>query len=535
MRRAAIRTFVAMSLLIVPLVSAPAAGQNGQSFAGVASSTVEYELPSAHPQRTCESLVSLTGYEYSIVSADLVPTADEVPEHCRVSGLIPPEIRFEINLPSGWNRRLYMHGNGGFAGTSPGAPQRVAARGAALRHGFATAYTDTGHDSRVEPLATFAHDNLAKVIDFGFRAVHLTAVTAKTVVAAYYDGALTYSYFDGCSTGGRQGLMSAQRFPADFDGIVVGAPVLDFTGTMIWNAWNAHALDAASLELWKVGVLGEAVYAACDDVDGLADGLIDDPRRCEFDPERALPLCSDASNGDRCFSAADIQALERIYGGVVRHGDVVFPGLPVGAEARGAPTAQLPNGQSGWARWIVRDVGRTMQLEFADSFMKYMAFDEDDPDYDWRTFDFDEDPARMTSIRQILDATDPDLAPFRDRGGKILSYFGWADPALNPLMGVDYYEDVRETMGPATDDFYRLFMVPGMFHCRGGRGTDRFDAMTPLIEWVEGDRAPDQLTASRIDDGVLQMTRPLCPYPEVARYDGTGNPNEADSFRCVAP
>ena len=526
---------VIVGLLLLSFRPEAAEAQNGLSFSGAAASSIDYELPSAHPIRSCESLVALTGYEYSIVSAILVPTADEVPEHCRVSGVIPSEIRFEVNLPTGWNRRFYMHGNGGFAGLPPEAPQRAAARREALRYGFASAYTDTGHDSRVEPLATFAHDNLAKVIDFGFRAVHVTAVTAKAIVAAYYDGALTYSYWDGCSTGGRQGLIAAQRFPADFDGIVVGAPVLDFTETMIWNAWTAKALEDASLELWKVGVLGEAVYAECDDVDGLEDGLIDDPRRCDVDLERALPLCSDASNGDQCFSAADIQALERIYGGVVSQGDVVFPGLPVGAEGRGAPTAGRPNGEVGWARWIVRDQGRTRQLEFADSFLKYMAFDQDDPDYDWRTFDFDEDHARLTAIRQILDATDPELTVFRDRGGKILSYFGWADPALNPLMGIDYYERVSETIGPDTSDFYRLFMVPGMFHCRGGRGPDRFDAMTPLVEWVEGGRVPDRLTASRIDDAVLKMTRPLCPYPEIARYDDTGDPNDADSFRCEAP
>jgi len=522
---------VAVLLAVITTPSA-ATAQNGQSFANAVAAGADYEQVTARPVRTCESLVSLTGFEFSIASAVMIPSIDEVPEHCRVSGVIPSEIQFDVNLPTGWNRRVYMYGNGGFAGTPADAPARVAFRHAGLRHGFATAYTDTGHDSRVKPGATFAHGNLATVIDYGFRAVHLTAVTAKTLLAAYYDDALTYAYWDGCSTGGRQGLMAAQRFPDDFDGIVVGAPVLDFVGTMIWNTWNAAALADASLELWKVGVVGDAVYAACDGVDGLVDGLIDDPRACDFDPVAALPLCSDASNGDQCFSTADIAALARIYGGVSSRGETVFPGLPVGAEAPGAPSLDAPTGASGWAGWIVRDTGRTRQLEMADSFLKYMAFDLDDPDYDWQTFDFDADPERMGAIRSILDATDPDLSRFRERGGKVLSYFGWADPALNPLMGVDYYERVVERLGSTTGDFYRLFMVPGMFHCRGGRGADRFDAMTPLIDWVERDIAPDRIEAARVDDDVVTMTRPLCPYPMVARYDGLGDPNDASSFAC---
>ncbi len=272
---------------------------------------------------------------------------------------------------------------------------------------------------------------MAKVLDYGFRAVHLTVVSAKAIMAAYYDAPLSTSYWDGCSTGGRQGLIAAQRFPDDFDGIVVGAPVLDFTGTMMWNVWNAQALARAEIDLAKVRAVGDAVYASCDAVDGVKDGLIDDPRRCTFEPETMLPLCSDASNGDRCFSSADLAALDAIYGGVVSNGDVVFPGLPVGAEGHEAPTPASPGGESGWARWIVRDVGQTLQLLLAEDFFKYMAFDQDDPDYDWRSFDFDEDPASLGFISDVLDATDPDLSRVRDSGGKIVSYFGWADPALN--------------------------------------------------------------------------------------------------------
>ncbi len=386
-----------------------------------------------------------------------------------------------------------------------------------------TAYTDTGHDSRVEPLGTFAYDNLGKEIDYAFRAVHLTAVTAKVLIAAYYGTAETYSYWDGCSTGGRQGLISAQRFPDDFDGILAGAPVLNFTDTVIAYVWNNQALAMTPLSLAKVALVGEAVYARCDAADGLADGLIDDPRRCDFDPALHLPVC-DGARGEACFTAGEIETLQAIYGGPVRAGERLFPGQPVGAEAG-----------NGWNRWIVSSRGPTIGLSFSDTFFKYLAFTPDDPDFDWRTFDFDTDPDRVT-IREILDATDPDLSVFHARGGKMITHFGWADTALNPMMAVNYYEDVRATMGESTtSDFYRLFMVPGMFHCRGGLGTDRFDALTPLFNWVEGGVAPDRIPAARIENGEVTRTRPLCPYPQVAKHIGSGSIDDASNFVCVAP
>ncbi len=521
-------------ILVVAAVAAGgvpigANAQNGSSFLDAEHSAVPYSEAGARAQVRCPSLVALTTHDYSIVSATLVDEKDGVPEHCRVSGVIPPEIRFEVNLPSAWNRRFYMFGNGGYAGTPPENPSKARARDNGLRHGFATAYTNTGH-SEAEPLATFAQDNLQKEIDYSFRAVHLTVVTAKELLGAYYGDALSYSYWDGCSTGGRQGLMSAQRFPDDFDGVIVGAPVLNFTDTQIWGAWNAKALLDAPLSLAKVGVVAQKVYARCDGLDGLEDGLIDDPRRCDFDPAKHLPLCGESA-GDDCFTVSEIRALQKIYGGVISNGKVLFPGQLVGAEA-GPPSGDKT---SGWSGSIVNEKGPSFQQVFAETFLKYMAFDKDDPNYDWKTFDFDQDPAKTGFIRGILDARNPDLSPFQQQGGKILMYFGWADTALNPLMGVDYYEQVVETMGDRTTDFFRLFMVPGMFHCRGGLGVDRFDALTHLINWVELGRAPGRIVAARVEEGVSKMTRPLCPYPETARYNGSGNPNEAVSFECADP
>ena len=461
---------LAASAVVACIVPAVANAQNGFSFLDAEQSAVPYTETGARARIRCASLVALTMHDYSIVSATLLDEKDGVPEHCRVSGVIPPEIRFEVNLPSAWNRRFYMYGNGGYAGTSPENRGKTRQRDRGLRHGFATAYTNTGHDSKVEPLATFAHDNLQKEIDYSFRAVHLTVVTAKELLGAYYGDTLSYSYWDGCSTGGRQGLMSAQRFPADFDGVIAGAPVLNFTDIQIWGAWNAKALLEAPLSLEKIGVVAEKVYARCDGLDGLEDGLIDDPRQCAFDPAKHLPRCGDSAR-DTCFTGGEIQALQKIYGGVISKGEVLFPGLPVGAEAA-PPSGE--NKTSGWNRWIVSEEGPSIQQVFAETFLKYMAFEKDDPNYDWKTFDFDEDPAKTGFIRSILDARNPDLSPFQQHGSKILMYFGWADTALNPLMAVDYYEQVVETMGDRTSDFFRLFMVPGMFHCRGGLGVSIF-------------------------------------------------------------
>ncbi len=508
--------------VVTATLAATGQAQNGSSFLAANSSTIDYARATTRPAVSCASLVELTDHDIAVISATLVAAEGDVGEHCRVYGLVLPEIRFGVHLPTGWNGRLYMQGNGGFAGNAPDAEPTLRTAMRAVANGFVATSTDTGHDARVEPLATFAHDNVAKEIDYAFRAVHLTATTAKAVARHYYGTAPHHSYWDGCSTGGRQGLMSAQRFPDDFDGIVAGAPVQNFTDTQMAYVWNNQALARAPLSEAKVALVGEAVYARCDPADGLEDGLIDDPRHCDFDPREHLPRCRDDST-EGCFTDGEIETLVAIYGGPVGNQRQLFPGQPLGAE------------RDGWWGWIITDQGLTISERFSDTFFKYLAFTPDEPDFDWRTFDFDTDPARVT-IRPLLDAMDPDLSRFAASGGKMLSHFGWADTALNPMMTVNYYEEVQETMGTdETADFYRLFMVPGMFHCRGGPGTDRFDLMTPLINWVEGGVAPEQVPASRVEDGQVVRTRPLCPYPQVARYDGSGSIDEAENFACVTP
>lgn len=480
------------------------------------------------PAMECSSLVELTGHEYSILSAEHIPSSGEAAGRCRVVGVLPPEIVFEVALPMSWNGRILMSGNGGYAGTSPDAPGRRRRSNQVASTGFVSVYTNTGHDRTAEPLGTFALNNRQKEIDYSFRAVRLTIQTAKELAGLFYGQPANYTYWVGCSTGGRQGLMAAQRFPKDFDGIVVGAPVLNFTDTQIWGAWNARALTEAPISLSEIEIVANAVYDRCDAFDGLWDGLIDDPRVCDFDPAMHLPTC-DGNGGSRCLSAEQVDALEKIYGGVISRGEILFPGQPFGAEAS-PPTG--PRRTSGWDQWMISDRGPSRQAVFAETFMRYMAFEPDEPDFDLRSFDFDRDPHRMDFMRSILDATDPDLTRFRDAGGKMIMYFGWADTALNPLMGVDYYEEVQAVTGPSTKDFFRLFMVPGMFHCGGGLGVSRADYLGALMAWVESGTAPDRLVAERVVEGETEMTRPLCPYPEIATYDGAVDPRSADSFSC---
>jgi hypothetical protein len=523
------RAFGSMAAAVLVATCGAAVRAQNVQFGGWTAAAAGGTRPIA-AKIACTALVSSTDYDVSIASATVVAASADAPEYCQVSGLIQPEIRFEVALPAAWNGRLYMFGNGGYAGEPLAAPNRAAIMKRALSRGFATAQTNTGHDAAVEPLGTFAASP-QKFADYAFRAVHVTAVTAKRLLQTYYDGPLGHAYFDGCSTGGRQGLIAAQRFPADFDGIVVGAPVLNFSGTAISYVGTQRALAAAGITVDQLKVVADAVYAKCDAVDGVKDGLIDDPRRCAFNPSADVPKCTgDAAAG--CLTSAQLHTLDTIYGSVKKGDADIFPGWPVGSEVAAAG----PNNTSspGWMPWFIASgPNRPVQALFGETFFKYLAFGKANPTYDWLTFDVNADYDKMQATRAALDAVDPDLSRFKARGGKIVSYYGWADPALNPLMGVGYYESVVNRMGPSTSDFYRLFMVPGMFHCGGGVGTGSFDTMTPLVAWVEQGVAPQSIAASRLVDGKVVRTRPLCPYPETAIYNGTGSIDEAASFTCA--
>ena len=502
------------SLLVFLTLSTLAPAQNAPHIRDWRPDPAESRL---HPKTPCAALNSLTGFNLSVM------LTESTPDSCRALILVQPEIRIEVALPANWNRRLYMFGNGGYAGENLAAPNRVAHRNAALALGFAVAQTNTGHDAAREPLATFTLTP-QKFLDYAFRSLHVTAETAKGIAEAYYGTRPQRSYYNGCSTGGRQGLILAQRYPDDFDGIIVGAPALNNTANRLKAIAHYQAITKAPI-ITKLHLLADRVYNKCDALDGLKDGLITDPRQCDFDPDRDLPACSGQERAD-CFTPPQTATIRAIYSDLVLNGKRVFPGWPKGGEVFG------PNGRSGWDGWITRETGLSQSATYADTALKYMLFPKPDPNYDMMRFNLERDAHLLDEIGKIMNATDPDLTRFRDRGGKLLMYFGWADPALNPFMGIEYYEDVTRTMGANTKDFFKLYLLPGVFHCSGGVGPACFDPLAQVIPWVEQGKAPGPIVAQQVEAGKVQRARPLCPYPQVAKYNGQGNPNEAQSFQC---
>jgi hypothetical protein len=450
--------------------------------------------------------------------------------------VLKPEIAFEVSLPQRWNGRFYMIGNGGHAGESLEDPGRVSQRNAAIQTGFAFAQTNTGHDSRKEAGATFVMSNPQKAIDYAYRAVHLTATTAKAITRQYYAKPVSRSYWNSCSNGGRQGLIEAQRYPDDFDGLIVNAPWVSQTGFTIGAIWNQKAVSGAGLTAEKLALVSGKVLEKCDAIDGVKDGVLDDPRKCGFDPKKDVAACAAGADDASCLTPAQADAIAKIYSGPQGNGKTIFPGFMPGSEAivasaRGGPPT------SAWMNFIVPATpdARPADFNLADNTIRYLAHTPPKPDYDSRTFDFDRDTHLLDAWSRQVDAGSTDLSKFRARGGKLLMTYGWADQVLQPLMGVNYYEQVTARVGPKTTDFFRLFMVPGMTHCAGGNGTDRFDSVSAIVDWVEKDKAPDVLNASRVVDNKVVRTRPLCPYPKVARYSGQGSIDEAANFSCAMP
>ena len=487
------------------------------------SARVDYTKARHAPRLTCRDLLSWTDATLSVVSAR------EIDGGCRVTGIVPSEIRFEVMLPDAWNGRMMMTGNGGLAGQPLENAGYRAQRERALALGFATAYTDTGHDSRVEPGASFAHASLHKLVDYGYRGVHLTNQAARRIIKGYYRRGPRHSYFMGCSNGGRQAMMTAQRFPEDVDGIRAGAPANDFTGLKFSQGHRMQAMAAAPFDVPEVVALGERIYALCDARDGLEDGLIDDPRECDFDPVRDLPHCAGADQTG-CFDTAELDALKRFYAPVVLAGERVYPAFPVGSEGSGPQRGfEAP----GWVPWVINPNGRPILDVLGSEFFRYIVFTQDRPDFNWIEFDFNVAPDNLVMARDLLDAVDPDLGRFRAAGGKLLSYFGWADPDINPIASIEHHAAVDAQVRGEVDDFYRLFLVPGMFHCGGGPGPTDFDAMSPLIDWVEKGVAPASIEARHLREGSERFSRPLCPHPQRARWDGKGEMNSAASFACA--
>jgi hypothetical protein len=507
-----------------------------QAFADRKAGLVDYARADIEPHSACEAMGKFKSKDIVQITATTIPATADGAAGCRITGLLSPEIAFEVSLPAKWNGRFYMIGNGGFAGDSLDDPLRVAQRNQALQLGLAFAQTNTGHDARKEPGGSFVMTNPQKAIDYAYRAVHLTAATAKEITKAYYGKPVSRAYWNSCSNGGRQGLIEAQRFPQDFDGIVADSPWVDQTGFTIGAMWNQKALSAAPVTPAKLAMVGAKVMEKCDVIDGLKDGLIDDPRKCSFDPARDVPACSAGSDGADCLTAPQAAAIAKVYSGPVSNGKPFFPGYMLGSEAVMAGLFGGGTG-SGWMNVIVTTQPDRVPADFnlAQGVIRYLAPKPPQPDYDYQTFNFDRDVHLLDNWSKEADAKNPDLSAFQKRGGKLLMTYGWADSILQPMMGVNYYEQAVAKNGSGTPDFFRLFMAPGMAHCSGGIGPDRHDSLTAMIDWVEKGKAPASMMASRVVDNQVVRTRPLCAYPQVARYVGQGSIDDAANFRCVAP
>jgi feruloyl esterase len=525
-------TFCASAAIAAAIVSAAQA----QPFANARSSRAGYLAGTLRPAVQCAEL-DVGGVADAVeIAARAVPAEGSTPQHCRVSGVLSPEIAFEVSLPTPWNGRLYMIGNGGHAGEALDNPGRVAQVRQGIEHGFAVAQTNTGHFASREPGATFVLSNPQKALDYAYRAVHLTAVTAKEVANRYYARPVDKAYWSSCSNGGRQGLIEAQRFPEDFDGIVANAPWVDQTGFTLGAVWNQRAFAQTHVSSDKLGLVADRVMQQCDAVDGLRDGLIDDPRRCSFSVARDVPSCAAGDEASAaCLTAAEAAAVQKVYDGPQVDGRAIFPGFELGSEA----VLARPDGTSGsgWLRLVApaEAGGTTADFGLAEGTMRYLVFDPPRPDWDFRTFDFSRDPSALERWGKLANAKETNLSTFRQRGGKLLITYGWADAILQPRMGVEYYEKAAAANGRGSTDFMRLFMIPGMAHCAGGLGPDQYDAVTAVIDWVEKGVAPDSLVASKIVNGEVTRSRPLCPYPQVARYNGEGSTDEAASFECRMP
>ena len=434
---------------------------------------------------------------------------------CLVAATLRPSgdsnIRIEVWLPlSGWNGKLLGAGNFGWGGSIMYGGLLLG-----LERGFAAVSTDTGHDNSL-PMGEFALGHPDKAIDYGYRAAHAMTVDAKVFIKAFYGEAAKHSYWYGCSLGGQMGLTEIQRFPEDYDGAIIGAPanpIVDLNAYQIWPSLLVAEKPARQLSRAKAAMLHEAVMNACDALDGAKDGELEDPTACHFDP-RTL-LCQ-GEDGDKCLTAPQVEFVQMLYTGSIN--------LRTRERQFAAPVAGTENNFGNYSPDNAMGV--------AVALFKYMIFQ--DPDWDWKTLDMDKDVAYGRAVlRSINLADNPNLKPFFDRGGKLLMYHGWIDGA-SPMQSVSYMDAVKKTVGATqTENAMRLFTVPGMGHCMGGTGCDTFDKLGELDHWVETDKAPERIVASRLQGDKVVRTHPLCLYPKVARYKGTGDVNDAANFECV--
>jgi feruloyl esterase len=471
----------------------------------------------------CESLATASSPTVQIVLAQTVMAGSftppdsstplqQLPKFCRVVVKLRPtsdsDIGAEVWLPANWNTKLLALGSGGWGGAIDFGNMAEA-----LRHGYATSATDDGHTDRG---GRFVMGHPAKLIDYGYRAEHEATLEAKTLIKAFYGHASSHSYWEGCSGGGREGLIQAYRYPDEFDGVIAGDPAnIRRNAWALWLAVRTLSDPAAYIPPSKYPMIHNAALAACDERDGLKDGLISDPANCHVD--FAALQCKGADGPD-CLTPAQVKTAQTMISPATSPGgQVYFPRLEPGTELR-------------WGRMAG---GPGPADLFLDEF-RYVVYQ--DPNWDWRTFDLDRDADKAHAIDQEVDEMDPHLAAFANHGGKLLLYHGWADQQVAPGSTIDFYQSVRG-LSPdpkQADGWVRLFMAPGMAHCAGGEGPDSFDSLSVMEQWVEHGKAPERIIAAHRTAGQVDRTRPLCPYPQIARYKGTGSIDEATNFTCGA-
>jgi feruloyl esterase len=501
----------------------------------------------AGAQPTCEALASLPVHGITITSAASVPAGSftlpqsgtpgvtsaatvQVPRFCRVMAIVGKEVRVELWMPQQWNHKLLAVGNGGLAGSISYLPMVKP-----LEQGYATSSTDTGHQGSSTD-GEWALGSYQRIVNFADRATHLMAEADKVILKAFYGAQPVHSYFSGCSQGGHEAMIEAQRYPADFDGIIAGDPANNWTHHYIGgHLWIALAMDGDGyIPANKVHILADAVNNQCDALDGIKDGVLNDPRRCNFNPQTLLCKGSDTSE---CFTREQVAAVKKIWAGLTTpEGQVIYPGLVPGGES----------GPGGWAAYVTGSApGKGRHASLSLPFFKYMVFE--DPNWDYKTFKFtatdgfDSDiDYTDAELAPLFNAVNPDLSGFKARGGKLIHYHGWSDPDITPLNSINYYESVMRAPGDVhglqnTLEFYRLFMVPGMQHCQGGPGATNFDMIEPLDLWVSNGTAPAKVIASHRTNGAVDRTRPLCPYPQEAQWKGVGSTDDAANFICALP
>lgn len=517
---AALGTLMSLALL---LVAQPVAAATRTAAVGPSTNASVPVAESRCGMLRKAGLTTLQDAPTHITQAQWVSRQGTSPAYCRVRGYVEPHVGFEILLPAaGWNGNFIEMGCGGACGSIDSQ-----ACGDPLQRRYACIVSDTGHRSRGDDW-TWAKDDLQAKIDYGYRGAHVTALAGKALTRLYYRRPPRESYFDGCSTGGRQAMVEAERFPWDFNGIVAGAPPLNFTANSLAQLWASLAATntagQAILTAAAVRRVHQAVLARCDLDDGVRDGIIGNPAACAFDPGRLL-----CRRGRRagCLTRAQVAAVRKIYAGPFAGTDSISRG------------GYMPGSE---LQWIGTDFsaagGRGFLYAYNEGKFRYAAFSPD-PGAGWRPQDLDFATAyrRLGMMESLYSASNPDLRQFARLGGKLLMYQGWSDPFEPPAATTQYYRAVQRLMGgrAATQSFYRLFMVPGMGHCSGGEGAWSIDYLGYLRGWVEHGTAPRQLVGRHPEEaGQAGFSRPVYPYPLRAKYKGSGDPNAASSFIPVA-